>query len=179
MFVPLTLSENRSPEETFILFHRKLFKVFVEENNPPVKHKRCKDPKHSSNTKGVCWICGGKKKPVVKAKSKFSNNETIVAGFGDAIVMYSLGVIDGSDWALQNFLGKYSLFSLISEGFEVSPFVLNQYELLAQICVLSPKTDLYREIKRQLLNMHSSFNDEIVKLLEKEYEVYKKEKQKQ
>lgn len=174
MFVPLTLSENKSPEEAFIHFHRKLFKVYVSENGPLiVKHKNCKGIKHSGN----CWVYGVKKTLIVKAKSRFSNNETVVSDFRDDLIMYSLGVVDGSEWSFQNSLGKSSLFSLISEGFEVSQFVLVQYELLAQLCVLSPKTDLYKEIKRQLIN--TSFNNEIIKLLETEYEIYKKEKEKQ
>lgn len=177
MFVSLNFSrEDSSLEQAFIRFQRKLFKDYVEESSPPVKRKKCKNPNHTHFTKGKCWVCGRTEKTIAKARSKFSKQEEIVSKFGDAVRNYSLGVIDGTEYVFQNYLGSSSLATMVSFGFEISGHMIVQYELLAQLCVLSPETSLYREKKLQLLK--EEFNNEVINLLEKEYETYKKEKEK-
>lgn len=171
-FLVLDIEDQKQTfAQSFIKLHREMFREFLLEYRA-IKCKRCKTISfRSTNT---CALCKSKHCVPTKTKTKFTKHKIVTEEFSSQIVNYCLGVADGSSEAISGFLCwdfLNGIVPILPQSKVIS--TLTNYEILAEICVLSPETSRFEEISYYL---HDSRETEIVSELKKEFALFGAEK---
>lgn len=173
-FLVLDIEDQKQTfAQSFIKLHREMFREFLLEHRA-IKCKRCKTISfRSTNT---CALCKSKHCVPTKTKTKFTKHKIVTEEFSSQIVNYCLGVADGSSEAISCFLCwdfLNGIVPILPQSKVIS--TLTNYEILAEICVLSPETSRFEEISYYL---HDSHETEIISELKKEFALLEAEKNK-